>query len=283
MSRASERDPTYVMGRSEHEERGLQERAKLFNPPTRRLFQDAGITTGMKVLDIGCGPGDVSLLAAELVGPTGRVVGVDMNPAIVATARSRARAAGVTQLSFIAGDVREVSVEHDFDAVVGRFVLMYSADPVATLRAAVRAVRADGLAAFYEANMDSSVASHPPSVLHQLKWRWLSETFARSGVEMTMGTKLHQLFLAAGLASPRLASDALIGGGREWLERFVSTFGASLLRSVMPQILEYGIATEEEVGIETFDRRYLEELLRQESVIQWNQCVGAWARKRPAA
>ena len=61
------------------------------------------------------------------------------------------------------------------------------------------------------------------------------------------------------------------------------TFGASLLRSVMPQILEYGIATEDEVGIETFDRRYLEELLRQESVIQWNQNVGAWARKRPAA
>ena len=100
---------------------------------------------------------------------------------------------------------------------------------------------------------------------------------------MAMGTKLHQLFLAAGLASPRLAADALLGGGREWLERFVSTFGASLLRSVMPQILEHGIATEDEVGIETFDRRYLEELLRQESIIQWNQCVGAWARKRPAA
>ena len=283
MSHASERDPTYVMGRSENEARSLQERAKFFDPPTRRLFQDAGITTGMKVLDIGCGPGDVSFLAAELVGPTGRVVGVDMNPVIVATACARAHAAGMTQVSFIAGDIREVEVDHDFDAVVGRFVLMYSADSVATLRAALRAVRADGLAAFYEANMNSSVTSHPTSAMYQQNGRWFSETCARSGVEMAMGTKLHQVFLAAGLAAPRLAADGLIGGGREWLERFVSTFGASQLRSWMPQLLEYGIATADEIGIETYDRRYLEELLRQERVIQYFQCVGASARKLPAA
>jgi len=119
--------------------------------------------------------------------------------------------------------------------------------------------------------------------MHQLIGRWCSETFARGGVEMAMGTKLHQVFLAAGLPSPRLTMDTLIGGGREWLERFVSTFGASHLRSPMPQILEYGIATEDEIGIETFDRRYLEELLRQESVVQHFQCVRASARKRPAA
>jgi len=278
-----QRDPSYVLGRSENEERSLQERAKFFNPSTRRLFEDAGITTGMKVLDIGCGPGDVSFLAAELVGPTGRVVGVDMNPAIVATARARAQAAGTTQVSFIAGDIRHVGLEDSFDAVMGRFVLMYSAYPAASLRAALRAVRADGIAAFYEANMGAGVVSHPVSSMHQQLGRWLSETFARGGVEMAMGTKLYPVFLAAGLESPRLTTDAVIGGGREWLERYVSVFGASHLRSYLPQTLEYGIATEDEIGIETFDERYLEELLRQESVIQNFQCVGAWARKRRAA
>ncbi len=282
MNQKDERDPSYVLGRSENEARSLEERAKFFHTATRHLFEDAGITTGMKVLDIGCGPGDVTLLAADLVGPTGHVVGVDMNPAIVATARARAQAAGMTQVSFIAGDIRNVDFEDSFDAVVGRFVLMYSADPVASLRTALRAVRAEGIAAFYEANMGAEVASHPISAMHQLLGRWCSETFARGGVEMAMGTKLHQVFLAAGLPSPRLTMDTIIGGGREWLERFVSTFGASHLRSLMPQILEYGIATEDEIGIETFDRRYLEELLRQESVVQHFQCVGAWARKRAA-
>lgn len=75
--------------------------------------------------------------------------------------------------------------------------------------------------------------------------------------------------------------DTVIGAGREWLERYVSAFGATHLRSYMPQTLEYGIATADEIAIETFDKRYLEELLRQESVIQSFQCVAAWARKRP--
>jgi hypothetical protein len=185
-------------------------------------------------------------------------------------------------VSFIAGDIREVELEHDFDAVVGRFVLMYSADPAATLRAALRAVRDDGLAAFYEADMGSAVASHPISPLHQWLGRCSSETFARGGVELAMGTKLHQVFLAAGLEAPRMCTDTLIGGESDWVERFVSACGAGMLRSIMPLILQYGVATEGEIAIETFDRRYREEVLSQGSVIQWFPCVGAWARKRTA-
>ena len=283
MNREDERDPIYVLGRSEDEARGLEQRAEFENPPTRRLFEDAGITTGMKVLDIGSGSGDVALLAAELVGATGRVVGVDMNPAIAAAARARAQAAGMTHVSFIAGDIREVEVTHDFDAVVGRFVLMYSADPVGTLRAALRAVHDDGLAVFYEANVGSPLVSHPISPLHQLLGRWVSETFARGGVELAMGAKLHQVFLAAGLEAPRMCTDALIGGGKDWVERFVSAFGASVLRSLMPLVLQYGVAADHEIAIETFDRRYREEVLRQGSVIQWFPKVGAWARKRAGA
>ena len=282
MTHEDQRDPAYVMGRSEDETRRLEERAEFFNPATRLLFESAGIATGMKVLDIGCGPGDVSLLAAGLVGPTGRVVGVDMNSAIVATARARATAAGMTHVSFIAGDIREIDLKQEFDAVVGRLVLMYSADPAATLRAALRVVRGGGAVALHEMNMGSAVISEPHSPLHQLLGHLVGETFARGGVELAMGTKLHHVFLAAGLEAPQMSIDALIGGGRDWVERFVSAFGASLLQSIMPLILEYGVATEEEIGIETFDRRYRDEVISQGSVIQWKTCVGAWAR-RPMA
>ncbi len=282
MTHEDQRDPAYVMGRPEDETRRLEERAEFFNPATRLLFESAGIATGMKVLDIGCGPGDVSLLAAGLVGPTGRVVGVDMNSAIVATARARATAAGMTHVSFIAGDIREIDLKQEFDAVVGRLVLMYSADPAATLRAALRVVRGGGAVALHEMNMGSAVISEPNSPLHQLLGHLVGETFARGGVELAMGTKLHHVFLAAGLEAPQMSIDALIGGGRDWVERFVSAFGASLLQSIMPLILEYGVATEEEIGIETFDRRYRDEVISQGSVIQWKTCVGAWAR-RPMA
>jgi tRNA A58 N-methylase Trm61 len=276
-------DPTYVMGRSEEEARRLEQQAELFTPTTRALFEEAGITTGMKVLDVGSGSGDVTLLAAEMVGATGHVVGVDVNPAIVATARARAQAAGLTQVSFMAGDLREVELERDFDAVVGRFVLMYQSDPIAALGRALRALRGDGVAVFYEANMDSgmALASLPVSPLHSMLGRCVTETFARGGVEMAMGTRLHQAFLAAGLEAPRMRSDALIGGRSEWVGRFAS-YAANVLRSMRPLILQYGVATEEEIAFETFERRYREEVLGQGSLVQWFTCVGAWARKRAA-
>jgi cyclopropane fatty-acyl-phospholipid synthase-like methyltransferase len=122
-------DPTYVLGRSDDETKRLEPHAALFKQFTRLAFEEAGITTGMKVLDLGTGSDDVAFLAAELVGSTGRVVGVDLNPAIVATARARAQAAGMTNVSFIVGDVREVELGDDFDAIVGRMVLNVPGQP----------------------------------------------------------------------------------------------------------------------------------------------------------
>src|SRR5438093_3781437 len=108
------------MGRSEDETRRLEDRARFFEPLTRRLFEDAGIGDGMRVLDMGCGAGDVSLLVAELVGSSGSVVGVDLNPDVVAFASARANARGLQNVEFVRGDIRGVELDSHFDAVVGR-------------------------------------------------------------------------------------------------------------------------------------------------------------------
>ncbi len=81
--------PQYVLGRSESEAQRLIRQANFVRPSTERIFRRAGITAGMRVLDVGCGAGDVSFLAAELVGPTGAVVGIDSNPGVLNLARQR--------------------------------------------------------------------------------------------------------------------------------------------------------------------------------------------------
>ena len=68
---------TYALPATDRERQRLMSQAEMVRPITRRLFVDAGIGPGMRVLDLGCGVGDVSLLLADLVGPTGEVVGVD--------------------------------------------------------------------------------------------------------------------------------------------------------------------------------------------------------------
>jgi tRNA A58 N-methylase Trm61 len=96
-------DPGYVMGRTEHETQRLRRQGQLYGPLTRRLLVAAGVGLGMRILDVGSGAGDVALLLADLVGPTGSVVGIDTNAEILAVARQRVLALGWTNVSFVTG------------------------------------------------------------------------------------------------------------------------------------------------------------------------------------
>ena len=117
------------------------------------MFEAAGIGYGMSVLDIGSGAGDVALLLAEMVGPTGRVLGIDMNPSILETARARVEAAGWRNVKFLEGDVETLAVEAGFDAVVGRWILMYLPDPITALRRLASRLRPGGIIAFNEMDL----------------------------------------------------------------------------------------------------------------------------------
>jgi ubiquinone/menaquinone biosynthesis C-methylase UbiE len=92
------RDAIYALGYTEDELRRLTDQGQLYASSTRALLLDAGIGPGMSVLDVRCGPGDVSLLAAERVGPKGEVVGVDTNDRVLQLARARVSASGATQV-----------------------------------------------------------------------------------------------------------------------------------------------------------------------------------------
>ncbi|MGH2510279.1 MAG: class I SAM-dependent methyltransferase, partial [Ktedonobacteraceae bacterium] len=126
--------PHYVFGHSTRETDQLQLQSRLLFPATQQFLKKAGLTQGMKVLDVGSGAGDVALLIADLVGPTGQVVGVEKNPKILETARARAQAAGATHVSFLEGDLTTLQVEQKFDALAGRYILQHLHEPVGTLR-----------------------------------------------------------------------------------------------------------------------------------------------------
>jgi ubiquinone/menaquinone biosynthesis C-methylase UbiE len=125
-------DSPYVLGAATTEHDRLTRQAAIWDPFTERLFCDAGICTGQRVLDIGSGVADVALLAARLVGPSGEVVGVERDPATIMTARSRVVKAGLSNVSFIESDVRGLASSKPFDAVVGRAILQYLPEPGVT-------------------------------------------------------------------------------------------------------------------------------------------------------
>ena len=127
-------DDSYVLGHSERELDRLTAQARLIDPITRRFLCSAGIVTGMRVLDVGSGIGDVAFLAADLVGATGEVVGTDRSAAALAVARRRADTRPLRNVVFREGDPAEMAFDRPFDAVIGRYVLMFQRDPAAMLR-----------------------------------------------------------------------------------------------------------------------------------------------------
>ena len=271
-------DPSdsYALGRSTAETRRLIRQAQIYGPITRQFLVSAGIGTGMKVLDVGSGAGDVALLLADLVGPRGSVVGVEMNPVILETARARVNAVGWTNVTFIDGDVTSIALDDDFDAVVGRWILMYLPEPVAVLRGLLGRVRSGGIIAFQENDFTYPPTTFPPAPLHQQVMRWTTPPTGSDGPDQQMGSKLHQTYLDAGLPEPQLRLDAPVGGGENWPGY---AYVADTVRSLLPMLEQMGLARTEDVDVETLADRLRAEALRLRGVQMLPIVMGAWARK----
>lgn len=274
---------SYVLGHSEEEIQRLVRQSRLFNPCTRRFLEQAGISAGMKVLDVGSGPGDVALLLADRVGPGGAVVGVDIDPATLDIARARVRVAGYENVSFVAGDINSVELDDDFDAIVGRFILIHLREPAATLRTLVRHLRPGGIVAFQDFDFTPAAVSMPPSRLCEQLDAWIKETLRSAGLEMQMGLKLYHLFLEAGLPAPCMCSEAAVIGTRESNRaelELVIAYVVNGVRTLLPLILKSGIATAEEVAIDTLAERLRAEWATQRMVLRSGvDAVSAWTRK----
>jgi ubiquinone/menaquinone biosynthesis C-methylase UbiE len=141
----------------------LAVQAREFASHTAALFRRVGISAGHRVLDLGCGPGDVSFIAAEIVGPRGHVVGVDRSAVAVDAARDRARRVGQLNVTFKVSDVSDLTIAGEFDVIVGRLVLPQLLDPVRALQSLRRYLRPHGFIVLEEDDFGLS----PVSVLHQ--------------------------------------------------------------------------------------------------------------------
>ena len=267
---------TYTMGRSKEETERLIQQSGLYEGITGRLLRDAGLFTGMKVLDIGSGAGDVAFAAAELVGSEGEVLGVDMNPEILETARTRAEAAGLANVQFVAGDAQTLDLPNDFDALIGRLVLMYLPDPVATLKQLATRLRPGGIIAFQEAEFSiyPSIARPDTPMLNQLA-EWGLEAFRRSGANVGMGLDLYSTFVDAGLPEPSLQYSAPVGGPEAWIGY---QFIAAAFRSLLPLLERFEIATAEEVDLDTLAQRLRTEVVASKRPLILPPHVTAWAQ-----
>ena len=266
----------YALGHSKQELQRLSRQGQAFGPFTRQLFEEAGIGQGMRVLDVGCGSGDVAFLAASLVGLSGEVVGADRERTAVDWSNARARSQGLTNVKFVEGDPAEMEFDQQFDAIVGRLVLMYYPDPVDTLRKLIRHVRPEGLVVFQEIDL-ANARSLPAAPLFERSMTRIKQTLSATGARTQLGLELYPVFLAAGLPGPSMRIDTLIGGGPQCP---MYEIVAELIQSLLPAVEKLKIASAAEVGSSTLAQRMRDEVVALKGVVLSAGFVGAWSRKQ---
>ena len=253
------RDATYTLGRTSHETTRLIAQSRIYGESTNRLCKRAGIAEGMRVLEIGSGAGDVALTLADRVGPTGQVIGVDVNATILNTARQRAADAGMQNVKFIAGDARRLDFPETFDAVVGRFVLMYMAEPGEALAKLVTHLKPGGIAAFQEPEYTLYPAFlHPNTPLINQLIEWIVSVFEHSDAHLDTGIGLYRIFVDAGVPRPTMHLESPIGAAGTWAGY---QYMATIFQSLLPLLEKYGLATAEQVGVDTLAERIRQEVL----------------------
>ncbi|MGZ4278207.1 MAG: methyltransferase domain-containing protein [Solirubrobacteraceae bacterium] len=264
----------YVLGSDEAEIARLDAQAASIAGPTELLLRAAGLRPGMRVLDLGTGLGDVAFAVAELVGPEGAVVGIDQAEALLAVADARRVARGAGQVRFELADVHDFRDPERFDAVVTRLLLFHLPDAEAVVRRHAAALHPDGV--FAALDFDLGTARSEPAVpVAQAALGWAQAAFRSAGADPVIGSHLALLLRDAGLRNV---------GGFGVVRYFGPTdpAGPALLsgvvRALAPQILAAGIASAEELALDTLQDRIARDVAAARAVVVPPAVAGAWGR-----
>ena len=208
----------------------------------------AHLEPGMRLLDVGCGPGTLTVDLARRVGPSGEVVGVDLSEAVVAEAAAHAAAEGVTNVSFQAGDFGGGDLaERSFDVVHAHQVLQHLSDPVGALAAMARLARPGGVVAARDSDYTSFFWT--PADVRLDRWREIYVAVSdRNGFHADAGRWLLRWAADAGLTNLAYTTSTWTFAtpadrawwGDLWAERV-------MVSNLAAQAVEYGVAGQDEL------------------------------------
>ena len=243
----TERVSRYILDGSDPDLRRLLSGAELGAENARTAFRRVGVQPGWNVIDCGCGPIGGLAVLAEMVGPAGRVVGVDVSPAAVQRARAVVTALELSIVELVAGDLHDLdaaALGGPFDLAFSRAFMMHQADPVRTLRRIADLLRPGGWLVVHEALESPPPRSHPHLEAVADHWDLVHEVLHRNGVPAGAVEDLPRSARQAGLEVTAMRGLFLVEDPEPMFEIYAATVDAVRERGI-----KLGIAAERIDGL----------------------------------
>lgn len=203
---------------------------------------------GMRLLDVGCGPGTITHGLARAVAPA-RALGVDVAPAIIEEARTTAREAvlaarDLENLAFEVADAYALEFDEGaFDVVHAHQVLQHLARPVEALREWRRVLAPRALVAVRDADY-GTMAPWPRSADLDAFFATYHAVATRNGADADAGRRLLAWVVEAGFEAPEVSAEVVLFADRAAVERWGYSWAERTLHSSLAeQAVEYGVAT----------------------------------------
>lgn len=218
------RESSYPLGTSDQELDRLGFQHEVWGGVTREFLSRIGIRTGWRVLDLGCGPGFVSLDLSALVGPSGEVVALDESPRWIDHVGAEIRARGLRNVRTVRARIEEAELAaSSFDLVFTRWVLSFLAEPAAVVRRLSRALKPGGVFAVEDYNHEG-VSLFPESEGFRAVVRATRAMYAQSGGDAWIAARAPAIFRSAGLETISIRPNVLCGGPGSPVFRWAGLF-----------------------------------------------------------
>jgi ubiquinone/menaquinone biosynthesis C-methylase UbiE len=226
----------------------------------------------MRVLDVGCGSGDLSIMASEMVGSSGEVVGFDSSESAVSLARDAVKERHISIARFIQADIAELPEDiGTFDAIIGRRVLMYQSDPAKSINSLLPCLTAKGKMVFQESDCMAASFHADSMPLHTNVQKWTWDTVAKEGGNVHIGRQLYALMRNAKLKITLMRAEAILhtfesGSDLGWAAKMMA-----------PRMISQGVVTAEELDVNTLEDRLQGELRTSDTPVIRDMAFGICA------
>jgi SAM-dependent methyltransferase len=248
--------------------------ARVMQPTTLGLFARIGVQAGMACLDVGCGGGDVTFDLARAVGPTGRVVGTDIDSVKLDLARGEAEAQQLAHVEFSLADIADGGPEPRFDLVYARFLLTHLKDRGEAVARMRRSLRPGGVVVVEDIDFTGHFC-HPDCAAF---WRYVelyTQAVQRRGGDANIGPRLPGLLAEAGFE--RIQMNVVQPAGIDGEVKLISPL---TMENIADAVLAEGLAPRDEV--EQIITALYEFAQDSRTVISLPRVVQAWGYRAAA-